>query len=241
MKFAKNTIAVIIFAAFASSSMATDKKPVKTPSPQTSVPAANATANAVGVGIAASRSTIKSNINNTVRASGGAGGSSTVNVGNGSVPLAVGGAVDFAGARVGGDSNVTFERSVPSAMAPGASVPSKSCRLTIGLGGSGSAASGSGGFPIGNDQTCLSGVAIEFLDALRTRGINVDQADYTRAACKVEGMADTSPCKAQAEEDRMRQSSAASVSPSYAVASSAVTCATATDEIVRERLCRKGQ
>ena len=73
------------------------------------------------------------------------------------------------------------------------SVPT-SCRLYLFGGGSTRDGAGSGTFPIGNDQTCLSIAKINLME--RIGGFT--QAEKQVVACKVEGMDDLPTCKALA-------------------------------------------
>lgn len=86
--------------------------------------------------------------------------------------------------------------SAPPAYAPPASTPLKDCRYTIGLGFGTPNASGSGGVPIGNGQICITETANEILNRQAARGEKVAKDDYLINECKVEGMAETSVCKA---------------------------------------------
>lgn len=87
------------------------------------------------------------------------------------------------------------QRSAPTVFVPAGSMPATSCRLFIGLGGSNTSGSLGGGVPIGNDAVCLAATQIALMDKLG----GFSRADYLTAACRVEGMADTSVCKVQAE------------------------------------------
>lgn len=91
----------------------------------------------------------------------------------------------------GNSTDIKVERNTPPAYAPKADIPVTSCRLTMGMGASAPGAAGSGGFPIGNDQTCLSLVALQ---VMRSVG-GFTQADRMLVACKIEGMSDTEGCK----------------------------------------------
>ena len=73
------------------------------------------------------------------------------------------------------------------------SVPT-SCRLYLFGGGSTRDGAGSGTFPIGNDQTCLSIAKINLME--RIGGFT--QAEKQVVACKVEGMGELQTCKALA-------------------------------------------
>ncbi|MGD9599964.1 MAG: hypothetical protein AB7P94_16690 [Steroidobacteraceae bacterium] len=71
------------------------------------------------------------------------------------------------------------------------SVPT-SCRLYLFGGGSTRDGAGSGTFPIGNDQTCLSIAALNLME----RAGGFTQAEKQAVVCKVEGMAEMATCKA---------------------------------------------
>lgn len=93
---------------------------------------------------------------------------------------------------IGGD---VTESNTPPVM-PGVlpSVPT-SCRLYLFGGGSTRDGAGSGTFPIGNDQTCLSIAKINLME--RIGGFT--QAEKQVVACKVEGMSELETCKALAK------------------------------------------
>lgn len=123
--------------------------------------------------------------NSNSSAGGGAGGTGGVGQGGG------GGSVQF---------NVNNPRgpAAPS-FAPDTPTVAKSCRLYIGLGGASVNGSGSGGIPIGNDQTCLSVTSVQLMmevngDA-RDAGLPAPfgTRDILAAACKIEGMKETIP------------------------------------------------
>lgn len=75
------------------------------------------------------------------------------------------------------------------------SVPT-SCRLYLFGGGSTRDGAGSGTFPIGNDQTCLSIAALNLME----RAGGFTQAEKQTVVCKVEGMAEFPTCKAIAQK-----------------------------------------
>lgn len=117
---------------------------------------------------------------------GGTGGSASGNGSGNRTEIAVGGAV--------------YEAASAPAYAPAGSAPRTSCRLFVGLGGTSTGGSLSGGVPIGNDQVCLSGAQFEFMDKINAMAPNTfSSADYLRAACKVEGMSETAACKPEAQ------------------------------------------
>jgi hypothetical protein len=123
---------------------------------------------------------------------GGTGGTASAS-GNGSgnqTQIAVGGSV--------------YEAASAPAYAPAGSAPRTSCRLFVGLGGTSTGGSLSGGIPVGNDQTCLSGAQFEFMDRINALAPRTfAAADYLQAACKVEGMAETEGCKRFTEGQRV--------------------------------------
>ena len=93
-------------------------------------------------------------------------------------------------------TNVTIQGDVTESntppVVPGVlpSVPT-SCRLYLFGGGSTRDGAGSGTFPIGNDQTCLSIAALNLME----RAGGFTQAEKQAVVCKVEGMADMPTCK----------------------------------------------
>lgn len=125
---------------------------------------------------------------------GGAGGAGT-GVASG---LGVAGASATA-VGSGNNTQVNFTQPKPSsanAYAPDSSAPRTSCRIFVGLGGTGRDGSLSGGIPIGNDQTCLTGAQIEAMDkANKVQPGTFLVADYLLAICKMEGMGATAGCK----------------------------------------------
>lgn len=128
-------------------------------------------------------------------AAGGAGGSATGGVSN-----AAGGTSSAIGGSSGGNSiNVqgsTYEQAASTAYAPDGKAPRTSCRLFVGLGGTSQNGSLSGGIPIGNDQTCMSGAQIEAMDkANKVQAGTFLIGDYLLAICKMEGMDQTQGCK----------------------------------------------
>lgn len=104
---------------------------------------------------------------------------------------AMGGSLNLAGAQIG-----TQERSAPSSFAPAGSAPVTSCRLFFGVAGSQTGGSLGAGLPMGNDQVCITQAQFALMD--RLGGFQAE--DYLRAACKVEGMSETSRCKAMKQE-----------------------------------------
>lgn len=135
-------------------------------------------------------------------ANGGAGGKANATGGAGGSSSATGGAANAAGGSSGGNSiNVqgsTYEQSASTAYAPQAGAPRTSCRLFVGLGGTSQNGSLSGGIPIGNDQTCVSGAQIEFMNNVnKVAPGTFTGPDYLLAACKVEGMDQMQACKAR--------------------------------------------
>lgn len=96
----------------------------------------------------------------------------------------------------GGDTTVAIggdvtESNTPPVM-PGVlpSVPT-SCRLYLFGGGSTRDGAGSGTFPIGNDQTCLSIAALNLME----RAGGFTQAEKQAIVCRVEGMSTMETCK----------------------------------------------
>lgn len=149
--------------------------------------------------------------------SGGSGGSGGVGMGGsatGGNASAVGGtggaggaaAAGAGGTGLGGAGGVgtvavnavgsTYEAAASTAYAPDGKAPRTSCRLFIGLGGSQTNGSLSGGIPIANDQTCISGAQIEAMDkANKVYPGSFLIGDYLKAICKIEGMDATEGCK----------------------------------------------
>lgn len=97
-------------------------------------------------------------------------------------------------------TNVTVQGDVTESNTPPVvagvlpSVPT-SCRLYLFGGGSTRDGAGSGTFPIGNDQTCLSIAKLNLME----RAGGFTQAEKQAVVCKVEGMAELGTCKAAAK------------------------------------------
>lgn len=167
--------------------------PGNQPSGTTNNGGAGGSASGVGVGIAAAAAFGAGGAGGLGGSGfGGTGGTASAS-GNGSgnqTQIAVGGSV--------------YEAASAPAYAPAGSAPRTSCRLFVGLGGTSTGGSLSGGIPVGNDQTCLSGAQFEFMDRINALAPKTfESADYLRAACKVEGMAETDGCKRFAEGQRI--------------------------------------
>lgn len=94
---------------------------------------------------------------------------------------------------IGGDVTESNTPPVVAGVLP--SVPT-SCRLYLFGGGSTRDGAGSGTFPIGNDQTCLS---IAMLNLMERAG-GFTQAEKQVVVCKVEGMAALPTCKSVASK-----------------------------------------
>jgi hypothetical protein len=90
---------------------------------------------------------------------------------------------------VGGDMAESNTPPVVAGVLPSAPT---SCRLYLFGGGSTRDGAGSGTFPIGNDQTCLSIASLNLME----RAGGFTQAEKQTVVCKVEGMADFPTCKA---------------------------------------------
>lgn len=98
-----------------------------------------------------------------------------------------------------GSANIQVRQAAATAYAPTPSGPRASCRLFAGVGGTTTSGALSGGLPIGNDQTCVSGAMVEFMDTVnRVKAGTFEIDDYLEAACMVESMAKTKGCKAYA-------------------------------------------
>lgn len=177
------------------------------------ISASRAEAKAQAAALASLRSSIKSTntANGGAGGGGGAGGSATALGG----AAGNGGSVVFEGAQPGSGSinSTVYEKSAPSIAVGAPQQPLTSCRLSISLGGSGTSGSGAGGIPIGNDETCLAAARL----ALMERVGGFSQADKLQAVCKVEGMADTSLCKAQGTQKVAEAPNAAPAASSQAV------------------------
>lgn len=90
----------------------------------------------------------------------------------------------------------TYKEAAQTAYAPTPQGPRTSCRLFVGLGGSGRDGSLSGGIPISNDQTCMSGAQIEFMNTVNKIQANTfTVGDYLIAVCAAEGMDKMSACQ----------------------------------------------
>lgn len=127
---------------------------------------------------------------------GGKGGNADASATGGNASAAGGqGSGNATSVTVGGDS-VTYKAASAAAYSPDLPTVARSCRLYVGLGGASTSGSGSGGIPIGNDQTCLSGASIDYMVAVnRAAPGTFKGGDFLAVACKVEGMADTAACK----------------------------------------------
>ena len=100
---------------------------------------------------------------------------------------------------VGGDTYIAPKPSAAGAYAPDARGPLMTCRIFVGLGATIREGSLSGGIPVGNDQTCMSDANLRFMDKVNSvKPGTFGAADYLRAVCKAEGMADLEGCKAVA-------------------------------------------
>jgi hypothetical protein len=156
-----------------------------------SVSASRAEARATAAALAILRS---SNVNSNTNAGGaggvGQGGKATSSANNSgqSQNLTIQGAQPGSGGVV----STVYERSAPSVSVPPATVPTQSCRLTIGGGGSNTSGGLGVGVPIGNDETCLAAIRLAMME--RIGGFT--QEDKLRTVCNVEGMGITSACKA---------------------------------------------
>ena len=163
---------------------------------------AGAVAGAIGVGVgmggaggaggvSSSNSAAQGGAGGNATAAGGSGGSATGGSaaggnGTGGAASAVG-SVTFEGA--------TYKEAASTAYAPDGKAPRTSCRLFVGFGGSSVNGSLSGGIPIGNDQTCMSGAMIEAMDKankVQPNTFGID--DYLLAICAIEGMDKTKRC-----------------------------------------------
>lgn len=85
----------------------------------------------------------------------------------------------------------TVESNTPPVMAGVLPSVPTSCRLYLFGGGSTRDGAASGTLPIGNDQTCLSGAKLNFMQ--RVGGFT--QAEMQAVACEVEGMEKLDTCK----------------------------------------------
>lgn len=202
----KTLITLAILAACGASIAGGSHNPTPTPTTPATTVQGGAGGKGTGVGIAAAQS--------LAFGAGGAGGAGGLG-GNGfggtgmgglggtggSVGNLTAGGVDLSGARIGsGDVNVP--RQTPPSYAPPASTPPTSCRLTMGGGGADDKVSLSLGFPIGNDAVCLHKKRDALMQAANARKPSTfSQDDFLRNDCTVEGMADTSACKALAQKD----------------------------------------
>jgi hypothetical protein len=128
-------------------------------------------------------------------AAGGAGG--YANGGNGGAASANAAGGNGAGNQTSVSvAGATYEAAASTAYAPNSGAPRTSCRIFVGLGGASVNGSLSGGLPIGNDQTCLSGAQIEFMNNVnKVAPGTFGGADYLIAACAVEGMDKMAACK----------------------------------------------
>lgn len=135
---------------------------------------------------------------------GGAGGNAT-NGGNTTGNQSV--TVEGNQAGSGGVSSTLYERSAPAVAVGAPTQPITSCRLGISLGASGTGGAGAGGIPIGNDETCLAAARLALMD--RVGGFTAE--DKQRTVCNVEGMAETSVCKALKDAQQPKSATATAV------------------------------
>lgn len=182
-----------------SAANATGKPPTQPQYPQTNEynsynlhPTANAAAFAGAAALSASRSASNSTVSGSGNstATGGLGGL------GGTASVVAPTSVEGSPVTIQGVGNSEYKAASAPAYAPDGSAPRTSCRIFMGLGGSGRDGSLSGGIPIGNDQTCLSGANIEFMDKVnKVKAGTFTDVDYLREACKVEGMSEATACK----------------------------------------------
>jgi len=91
---------------------------------------------------------------------------------------------------IGGNTEV--DRNAPPVMIGTVIQPIGTCRLSVGGGGSNTSGAFAGGFPIGNDETCL----VDARDKMMQRLPNIfSELDRTLNICKVEGMSEFEACK----------------------------------------------
>lgn len=157
--------------------------------------ATGGTASATGGGVLNSGNSLSgssSGVKNSGNSSVGAVSPTQTNTGNNSTNAASNAGNNSANSAV---YDSTYKAAASSSYAPDGHGPRQSCRIFIGLGGSTVSGSLSGGIPVGNDQTCLSGAKVEFMDKVNKVQPGTFQAvDYLRAACEVEGMAQMDGC-----------------------------------------------
>lgn len=89
-----------------------------------------------------------------------------------------------------------YERSAPAVIAAPIPTVATSCRLYMFGGGTNVNGAVSGSIPLGNDQTCLSGVNLNNMLRINQHVANTfSMQDMVKEACKVEGMDTAEPCK----------------------------------------------
>lgn len=167
-------------------------------------PLATASSASIGVGLAASRSTSSATGGASVISnSGNSQAFSSNSATYGAISGGSGGSVDLAGARMG-NVEINTPRQTPPSFSPEARTPVSiiSCRLVMGSGGATDKVSFALGIPIGNDGLCLHAKRDGVMKSGNARrpGTFSDD-DFLRNDCTVEGMAETSACKALAERD----------------------------------------
>lgn len=147
----------------------------------------------LGVGIATARAGARATNTSRIGIATNVGLGVTTGANTAAGGIATGGSIGSGAVQIG---STTYEAAASPSFAPPAHGPLRSCRLYAGAGGASRDGSGSAGIPIGNDQICLTDAAHELMDRLNTRRANTfSDEDYLRAACKVEGMAETRACK----------------------------------------------
>lgn len=222
----KAFIAVAVLSLFASAAQATNLFGDTTNNNQTyNQPQSNATANGgqggtgVGIGIAGAASAAEAKANAAAIAAqqqgqqqGQAQGqqqssNSTSGVKNSGNSASVSGAAVVGSGNSGGNKlqgNKTsvsvggdkYEAAASGVFAAPIPTVATSCRLYMFGGGTNVSGAVSGSIPLGNDQTCLSGVNLNNMLRVNQQAPGTFTiADMVTEACKVEGMETAAPCK----------------------------------------------
>lgn len=154
----------------------------------------------LGVGIAGAQSDSSSRSSSSSQ-----GGDATANGGNGGTATQGQSATGYGGTANGQGSgnqtsvNVggsTYKESAQTAYAPTVQQPRTSCRIFLSIGGSSTSGSLSGGIPLANDQSCVSGLQVELMDKVNAHSPGTFKtADFLAAVCAVEGMEKMSACQ----------------------------------------------
>lgn len=157
----------------------------------------------IGVGIGQGGEGGKANSSSASNANAGAAAGAT----SGSISAATGGkasASSGGNTMRGGDITIggdNYEAAASSVFAAPIPTVATSCRLYMFGGATGRDGAASGSIPLGNDQTCLSGVNMNNMLRVNEQSLKLTKStvfsidDLVTEACKVEGMETAAPCK----------------------------------------------